>query len=174
MATKKNFSEKVITKRFINMVAKFNNDLNAFAEYCGEEKAILYEDILTSFTLSNVRIEGFYMVYEFDGREDKDILFRFGDGVKEGEEEEAFNEGHYYNWVEEAKEQIKFWRACIRRAKKYWQMSADSIYIGALASSSARLAKISASSAKSAAASLNLNVSHSAKLENSGAAASAS
>lgn len=38
MKANKSISEKVITKRFLNMVAKFNEDLKAFAEESGEEE----------------------------------------------------------------------------------------------------------------------------------------
>lgn len=126
-ANEKNLENALVTKRFLNMVAKFNEDIKAFAEESGEEEATLYEDILTSFTLSNVRIEGNYLVYDYEGREEKDILFRFSKEVKEGEEAAAIDEGLYYNWIDEAKEQIKFWRACLRRAKKYLAMSAEDL-----------------------------------------------
>ena len=65
-----------IAKRHINAVIKFNNELNEFAKESGEDAAILYEDAYISFTLANVRIEDGFLVYEYDGREDRpDRLF---------------------------------------------------------------------------------------------------
>ena len=121
MKVNKSISEKVITKRFLNMVAKFNEDLKAFAEESGEKEVTLYEDICTSFTLSNVHIEGEYFVYNFDGEENRDLIFRLCDA------EESEEEGDYFSFVEEIKEDIKFWRACLRRAKKYWAMSGEEL-----------------------------------------------
>lgn len=121
MKANKNISEKVITKRFLNMVAKFNDDLKAFAEESGEEEATLYEDICTFFTLSNVHIEGDYFVYNFDGEENRDLIYRLCDA------EESEEEGDYFSYVEEIKEDIKFWRACLRRAKKYLAMSGEEL-----------------------------------------------
>ena len=107
---------KLITKRFINMVEKFNEELKAFAEYSEEKEAYLYEDICMSFTLSNVRIEGEYLVYNYDGEENRDILAYWD----EEEDDMCSN-------IDEAKEQIKFWRACLRRAKKYFSMSPEEL-----------------------------------------------
>ena len=107
MKNQKTLNEVLITKRFVNMVNRFNNDLNAFAESCGEEVPTLYEDICTPIEVSNVRIEGDYMVYQYNGREEKDLLFRFCDNVTKEEEAAAIEKGMYYNWIEEAKEKSR-------------------------------------------------------------------
>lgn len=121
----KNISELLITKRFINMVNKFNEELKAFAKETEEEEPTLYEDIFLSFTLSNVRIEGDYFCYNYDGVEERELIWWFEDGVTD--EWKAYDEGDYYCNVEEIKESIKFWKSCLRRAKRYWGTSGDKL-----------------------------------------------
>lgn len=116
---------KLITKRFKNMVAKFNDDLKSFAAETGEKEPTLYENICTSFTLSDVRIDGDTFVYVYDGTEERDPLFRFCDDVTD--EQKAIEEGDYFSFVDQVSEDIKFWRACLRRAKKYWAMSCEEL-----------------------------------------------
>ena len=118
----KSISEKVITKRFINMVAKFNEELVSLAKETEENPPTLYEDYFTSFTLSDVRVEGDEVVYNYDGSESRDPIFRM---LEEDEIED--DEYDYFSYVEEIKGDIKFWRSCIRRAKRYWAMSCEEL-----------------------------------------------
>lgn len=108
---------EVISKRSFNAIAKFNAELDAFAIEAGETEATLYEDELTSFTLSNIRIEGNYLCYRYDGREEKELV------VKYDEEENTY----YEDTINGISEYIKFWRRCLKRAKKYWEMNSEDI-----------------------------------------------
>lgn len=118
----RSISEKVITKRFINMVAKFNEELVSLAKETEEYPPTLYEDYFTSFTLSDVRVEGDEFVYNYDGSESRDPIFRM---LEEDEIED--DEDDYFSYVEEIKRDIKFWRSCIRRARRYWAMSCEEL-----------------------------------------------
>lgn len=118
---KKCISEKIITKRFVNIVAKFNEELKELAMETGENPPTLYEDYFTTFTLSDVRVEGDEFVYIYDGSESKDPIFRM---CEEGESE---YKDDYFSYIDEIKEDIKFWRSCVRRARKYWSMSCEEL-----------------------------------------------
>lgn len=107
-----------ISKRHQNMVAKFNKDLEDWAKTTGEEEATLYEDVNTWFTLSNVRLENGCLLYNDDGREVREEIVQFDD-----------EEGEYYEieGIDGIAEGIKFWRNCLRRAKRYWATDSDTL-----------------------------------------------
>lgn len=108
---------KYIKKSHLRMVDKFNQDLEAFRIETGEDEATLYEDATTSFTLSNLRVENGCLLCKYDGNEECDqIVFQWQD-TKEYYEEE-------YQGIADA---IKFYRACLRRAKRYWAMDCDTL-----------------------------------------------
>ena len=107
-----------IKKSHIKAVEKFNEDLNAWAKETGEEEATLYEDAFTSFTLSNVRVEDGKLCYSQDGEEYKENMVRYDEETSEYWEEEVFDSIMDF---------IKFWRACLRRAKRYWSMDVDKL-----------------------------------------------
>lgn len=104
-----------IAKRHINAVIKFNNELNEFAKETGEDAVTLYEDAYTSFTLANVRIEDGFLVYDYDGREEREEMVHFDEDEKEYYEED----------IDGIAEYLKFWRSCFRRAKRYWTMDTE-------------------------------------------------
>lgn len=106
----------LITKRFINTINKFNEDLKAFAKQTDEEEPTLYESAFISFTLSNVRVEDDCFCYRYNGGECRDIIAYWD------EEEED-----YYCYVDTITDDIKFWRGCLRRAKRYWGMSCEEL-----------------------------------------------
>lgn len=105
-----------ISKRTQKAVEKFNEDLKAFAEETEEVEATLYEDINTPFTLSNVRLENGCLCYDYDGREEVEHVVRY--------DEEA---GEYWCNEDEIKDFLKFWRSCLRRAKKYWLTDSETL-----------------------------------------------
>lgn len=107
-----------ISKRHQNMVAKFNQDLEAFAKETDEAEATLYEDAYTDFTLSNVRLEDGNICYCYDGKEYSDPIVLFDE-----------EDGEYYEdeGIDGIVETIKYWRSCLRRAKRYWGMSGDTL-----------------------------------------------
>ena len=111
---KKDLNE-YIKKSHIKAVEKFNEELKAWAKETQEDEATLYEDANTSYTLSNVRVEHGYLKYKYDGCEEKDRMVFFDDEA-----------GRYYETEYDGiMEQIKFWRKCLRRAKRYWEMDPD-------------------------------------------------
>ena len=106
-----------IKKSHLRMVERFNADLEAFREYTGDADAVLYEDAYTSFTLANVRVENGCLKYEYDGKLEQEEIVLQDEDTKEYYEEE-------YDGISEW---IKFWRACLRRAKRYWEMDTDTL-----------------------------------------------
>lgn len=105
-----------ISKRHQNMVAKFNEDLKEWAKTTGEKEAELYEDIYTSFTLSDMRLENGCLVYNYDGREEREQIVQEEDG-----------EFYETEGIDGIAEGIKFWRSCLRRAKRYWETDPDTL-----------------------------------------------
>lgn len=118
MKTNKINRQEIISKRHITMVNKFNDELMAFAKETGEDAAELYEDAFTSFTLANVRVEDGFLKYEYDGREDKEDMVAYDD------EEDTYYE---IDGLDSIPDFIKFWRSCLRRAKKYWSMDSETL-----------------------------------------------
>lgn len=106
-----------IKKSHLRMVEKFNADLEAFRKYTDDDAAVLYEDAYTSFTLANVRVENGCLLYEYDSRLEKEAIVLQYEDTKEYYEEE-------YDGISDW---IKFWRACLRRAKRYWEMDTDTL-----------------------------------------------
>lgn len=93
-----------ITARHIKAWERFNEEIESYRKEYGEELAYLYEDAYTSR-----RVKGFKMTktgiltwYEQDT-----IL----SGVRK-EREVMLDE-------DDAKDWLKFWKACLRRAKRY-------------------------------------------------------
>ena len=107
-----------ISKRHLNMVSKFNEELKAWAATTDEPEAELYEDAYTSFTLSNLRCENGCLLYDYDGKEEREEIVQFDE-----------EEGEYYEvqGIDGIAEGIKFWRSCLRRAKRYWAMDTDTL-----------------------------------------------
>ena len=87
---------------------KLNADLAEFAKQTEEEAALLYEDANATFRVRNIRVEGDELVYEYN----------FDDGSGWFEERDNGDEDYI-------RESIQFWRACMRRAKRYWAMDAE-------------------------------------------------
>lgn len=108
---------KYIRKSHLRMVEKFNVELEAFRKETDAEEAVLYEDAYTSFTLSNVRVQDGNLLYRYDGVDECETMVFQDEETGEYYEEE-------YDGISEA---IKFWRACFRRAKKYWEMDVDTL-----------------------------------------------
>ena len=106
---------KYIKKGHIRAVEKFNEELKAWAKETGEDEATLYEDANTSFTLSNLRVEHGYLKYRYDGCDEKERI------VIEGPREGVYVETEYDGIMD----YVKFWRKCLKRAKRYWAMDPD-------------------------------------------------
>lgn len=107
-----------IKKSHLRAVEKFNQDLEAFRKETEEEAATLYENAYTSFTLADVKVENGALVYDYDGAtECERIVYQDAE------------DGQYYEdeGIDGIMEYIKFWRSCLRRAKRYWSMNVDKL-----------------------------------------------
>ena len=93
------------TARQLKSIEKLNADLKAFAHETGETEATLYEDIYTSFTLSDIELEGDRLSFNYDGKR---------------ETERMMDEDDLKEW-------IKFWRSCLKRAKRYWDTDSETL-----------------------------------------------
>ena len=110
---------KYIKKSHLKAVEKFNEELKAFSEETGENPVTLYENANTSFTLANIAISNDgQLFYDYDGETDFVVIVR--------QDEET---GEYYeeDGMDSIMEYIKFWRSCLRRAKRYWSMDSDKL-----------------------------------------------
>ena len=107
---------KYIKKSHIKAVDKFNKELEAWCKEYGEEQATLYEDAYTSFTLSNVRVEDGKLCYLYDGKEWSDNMVCYDE-----------EEGEYWevDGADSIMDYLRFWRTCMKRAKRYWSMDVD-------------------------------------------------
>lgn len=107
-----------IKKSHIKAVEKFSVELEAFRKETGDDAATLYEDPFTSFTLANPRVEDGYLCYLYDGKEERDMI------VRQDEETGEYWEDELLDGIMDT---VKFWRKCLKRAKKFWEMDPDHI-----------------------------------------------
>lgn len=107
-----------IKKSHLKAIDKFNAELAAFAEETGDYPPVLYEDAFTSFTLWNIRVVDGVMYWDQDGETDfcKIVLY--------DEEEQTYYED---DWMDGIPQSIRYWKACLRRAKKYWSMDSETL-----------------------------------------------
>lgn len=95
-----------IGKRQIKAWEKFNEDLKAFAlESEGSEEAVvtLYENALTTRNVSDFMMtKGGQLMWIEDGKQESETI----------------------SDDEDSKGWLSFWRKCLNRAKRYWQMDA--------------------------------------------------
>lgn len=98
-----------ISKRHIIAWYRFDDELAAFAEETEGStsvEATLYEDAFTERHVADFHMS------------EKGVLTWYEDGKRN--EEQMLDE-------DDAREWLKFWRACLRRAKRYWSMDAETI-----------------------------------------------
>lgn len=100
------FEDALISARHIKSWEKFNEEVYAFAQETESDEATLYED---AFTSRNVK--DFWM-------QPNGTLSWVEDGKREVEQ--MFDE-------DDAREWLKFWRANLRRAKRYWSMDVETL-----------------------------------------------
>lgn len=108
---------KYIKKSHIRTVEKFNEELKAFGIETEQEAPTLYEDAFTSFTLSNIRVQNGCLLYEYDGKTESEKI------VKYDEDEKTY----YEEDLDGITEWVKFWRKCLKRAKRYWSMDTEKL-----------------------------------------------
>ena len=109
---------KYIKKSHIKAVEKFAAELEAWAKETGEKEATLYEDANTSFTLSDVRVYKGGLYYRYDGMVEMEGVVYYD------EEEKTYFETE---GMDSIMDYLKFWRACLRRAKRYWSMDTEKL-----------------------------------------------
>lgn len=107
-----------IKKSHIKAVEKFAAELEEWRKETSEDEAILFEDAYTSFTLSNPRVENGCLLYHQDGVDFSENMVRFDEETGEYWEEDCMDSIMDY---------LKFWRGCLRRAKRYWSMDVDKL-----------------------------------------------
>lgn len=105
-----------IKKSHLRMVEKFKEDLEMFRQQTGDKVAELYEDAYTSFKLGDIKVENGILSYQYDDGRDFDRIVLQDPDTKEFYEDES---------LDSLPEIIKFWRKCLRRAKRYWSMDPD-------------------------------------------------
>ena len=113
----KNNLNSYIKKSHIKAVEKFNEDLKAWAIETGETPVTLYEDPFTSFTLSDIHVENGWLKFDYDGHPDSVSVV-----VKD-----ELTEEYYEEEFDGIQDYIRFWRACLRRAKRYWSMDSEKL-----------------------------------------------
>ena len=106
-----------IKKSHIKAIEKFNAELAAWAQETGDMPPYLSEDVFSSFTLWNIRVENGWLLYEYDGKLEKDRIVLFDD------EEQVYYEDEFDGIMDA----IKFWCSCLRKAKKYWSMDSETL-----------------------------------------------
>lgn len=107
-------SHNVCSPKMVKAFEKFNADLDKFIADTSDCTGVapLYEDIYTTRDVHDFKL---YLNGKLTWIEDD-----------KKEVEQMFDD-------DDANDYLKFWKACLRRAKKYWSMSAetlDKIYEG--------------------------------------------
>lgn len=111
--------KSIIKKSHLKAVEKFNEDLKAWSQETGESPVTLYEDAYTSFTLADVMVsDDGQLFYTYDGQVEFEVIVR---------QDEETGEHYEDDGIDGIMEYVKFWRACLRRAKRYWAMDTDKL-----------------------------------------------
>lgn len=93
-----------ISQRHIKAWQKFNDELDAFRKETDSELATLYEDAFTTREVKDFQMtESGSLTWVEDGKAQQECMYDEDD----------------------AREWLKFWKACLRRAKRYWAMDSD-------------------------------------------------
>ena len=100
-----------ISDRMVKAFERFNADLKAFGEETGETFVALYEDAFTTRRVANFRL--------YKNGNLKWIEIETGQLSKENVEV-MFDD-------DDAKDWLSFWRANLRRAKRYWSMNTETL-----------------------------------------------
>lgn len=106
-----------IKKSHITALENFKADLDKYKELLDPEGR-LYEDPYTSFTLDNIVLVNGELHYDYDGKRECDMI------VSLDEETDKYYEDEGPDGLMET---VKFWRKCLKRAQRYWNMTADEL-----------------------------------------------
>ena len=104
------------TDRLIKAFEKFNEDLKEFGEQTGEVFVTLYEDANTTREVANFKL---YKNGKLTWVEMEDT-WKNGQRVHESRHEE-----YLHTDDDDIRDTLNFWRANLRRAKRYWAMDAE-------------------------------------------------
>lgn len=100
-----------VSDRMVKAFERFNADLKAFGEETGETFVTLYEDAFTTRRVANFRL--------YKNGNLKWIEIETGQLSQENVEV-MFDD-------DDAKDWLSFWRANLRRAKRYWSMNTETL-----------------------------------------------
>lgn len=106
------------TDRLIKAFEKFNEDLKTFGEQTGEVFVTLYEDANTTRKVANFKLykNGKLTWVEMeDVYADRQMIC------------EPMKEEYLHTDDDDIKDTLNFWRANLRRAKRYWAMDAETL-----------------------------------------------
>ena len=103
----------MISARHIKAWEKFNEDLNAFRAETGEDYATLYEN-------ANIvrEVKDFHMTQSGELTFEEYETYAISANPITHEREQMIDE-------DDAREYLKYWRDCLRRAKRYWTMDTE-------------------------------------------------
>ena len=107
-----------IKRSHLKAIDKLNEELRAFAEETGETPPTLYEDAFTPFTLWNIRVVNGVLLWDCDGKTESCKVVLYDD-----EEQEYYED----DWMDGIPQSIRFWKICLRKAKKYWSMDSETL-----------------------------------------------
>ncbi len=108
---------RYIKKSHIKAVEKFKEELESFRKETGDDVATLYENANTSFTLADINVTDGELHYTYDGCGEHHVIVRH-------DREEGYYEDE---GMDSIMEYVKFWRSCLRRAKRYWSMDSEKL-----------------------------------------------
>ncbi|MBO4719010.1 MAG: hypothetical protein J5658_03950 [Prevotella sp.] len=94
-------------------IARLNADLAAFAKETEDFQAVLYEDANSRFSVAEIELS-------YSGRV-LSYLYDYLDGHGFVTERERIID------ADEVREYIKYWKSCLRRAKRYWSMDTETL-----------------------------------------------
>lgn len=106
------------TDRLIKAFEKFNEDLKTFGEQTGEVFVTLYEDANTTRKVANFKLykNGKLTWVEMeDVYADRQMIC------------EPMKEEYLHTDDDDIKDTLNFWRANLRRAKRYWAMNTETL-----------------------------------------------
>lgn len=106
------------TDRLIKAFEKFNEDLKAFGDETGEIFVTLYEDANITREVSNFKL---YKNGKLTWLE-MEWTFKDGKRVYESRKEEYIHDND-----DDIRDSLNFWRANLRRAKRYWSMETETL-----------------------------------------------
>lgn len=97
-----------VSDRMVKAFERFNADLKAFGNETEETFVTLYEDAYTTRKVANFRLY----------KNGKLTWVEMGDEISYQETEQLMDD-------DDAKDWLSFWRANLRRAKRYWSMDTE-------------------------------------------------